>query len=39
MDSEVDVTSCSKYRGRKTCFFEADKPRMNAELRVMIAEL
>ena len=62
MGSEVEVTSCSKDKGKKTCFiwsafminyisayksqmafmeldFEADKPRMKAELRVMMAEL
>ena len=59
---EVDVTSCSKNKGKKTCFrwsafmidyisayklqmaftgldFDANKPRMNAELRVMMANL
>ena len=59
MDSEVEVTSCNKDKGKKTCFrwssflidyisvyksqivftglaLEDDRPRMNAELRIMI---
>ena len=62
MDSEVELTYCSKDKGKKTCFrwrafmidyisayksqmafmelqFEAGKPRMKAELRVMMGEL
>ena len=62
MGSEVETTSCSKDKRKKTCFrwstfmigyisayksqiafmglnFEYDKPRIKAELRVMMAEL